>query len=58
VGEQNQSYYVIQVTGHEVRELRDSVREQMAQDAFQSWLDAQQSLVERKSIEGRVPTEP
>ena len=58
VGEQNQSYYVIQVTGHEVRELEDSVRERMAQDAFQSWLDAQQSLVERKSIEGRVPTEP
>jgi parvulin-like peptidyl-prolyl isomerase len=58
VGEQSQSYYVIQVTGHEVRELEDSVREQMAQDAFQSWLDAQQSLVERKSIENRVPTEP
>jgi len=58
VGEQNQSYYVIQVTGHEVRELEDSVREQMAQNAFQSWLDAQQSLVERKPIEDRVPTEP
>lgn len=58
VGEQNQSYYVIQVTGHEVRELQDSVREQMAQNAFQSWLDAQQSLVERKSIENRVPTRP
>ena len=58
VGEQNQSYYVIQVTGHEVRELQDSAREQMAQDVFQSWLDAQQSLVERKSIENRVPTEP
>jgi len=58
MGEQAQSYYVIQVTGREVRELEDSVREQMAQDAFQSWLDAQQSLVERKSIEDRVPTEP
>jgi parvulin-like peptidyl-prolyl isomerase len=58
VGEQNQSYYVIQVTGHEVRELQDPVQEQMAQDAFQSWLDAQQSLVERKPIGNRVPQEP
>ncbi|MFW6116601.1 MAG: peptidylprolyl isomerase [bacterium] len=58
MGEQAQSYYVIQVAGREVRELEDSVREQMAQDAFQSWLDAQQSLVERKSMDNRVPTEP
>jgi foldase protein PrsA len=58
LGEQSQSYYVIQVTGREVRELEDSAQEQMAQDAFQSWLDAQQSFVERKSIDDRVPTQP
>ncbi len=59
VGEQDQAYYyVISVTGREVRELGESVREEMAADAFQSWLNAQQSLVERKSIDGRVPTQP
>lgn len=58
VGEQSQTYYIIVVTGREMRDVEDSVRDQMAEDAFQSWLDAQQSLVERKSIENRVPTEP
>jgi foldase protein PrsA len=58
MGEENPSYYVIEVTGHQVRELEDPVRERMAADAFQTWLDAQQTLVERKSIENRVPTEP
>jgi len=57
-GDQAQSYYVLVVTGHEVRELEETVKDQLAQEAFQSWLDAQQSLVERRSIENRVPTQP
>lgn len=58
VSEQGDSYYIFQVTGRETRELADGILEQMAQDKFQSWLEQQQSLVERKSIEGVVPTEP
>jgi hypothetical protein len=57
-GEEGQSYFIIEVTGHEVRELEVSVRDSLAQDTFLSWLDAQQSLVERKSWQNRVPTEP
>ena len=58
LGEQGQSYYIFEVMGHEERPLEDDILEQMAQEKFQSWLEAQQSLVERKSITGRVPTEP
>jgi parvulin-like peptidyl-prolyl isomerase len=58
MGEEGQSYFIIEATGHEVRELEVSVRDRLGLDAFQSWLDAQQSLVERKSWQNRVPTEP
>lgn len=58
LGEEGQSYYIFEVTGHEERELDDAILEQMAQERFQSWLEAQQSLVERRSIQGIVPTEP
>lgn len=58
LSEEGESYYIFEVTGHEERELADPILEQMAQDKFQSWLEAQQSLVERKSITGSVPTEP
>ncbi len=58
LGEESQAYYIFEVTGHEEREITDTILEQMAQERFQSWLEAQQSLVERKSIEGHVPTEP
>ncbi len=58
LGEQGQSYYILVVAGREVRELEETAKEQLAQAAFQSWLDAQQSLVERRSIENRVPTRP
>ncbi|MGD2176398.1 MAG: SurA N-terminal domain-containing protein [Anaerolineae bacterium] len=58
MGEEGQSYFIIEVTGHEVRELRASVRDSLGREAFQAWLDAQQTLVERKSWENRVPTEP
>jgi len=58
LGEESQALYIFQVTGHEERELSESILDQQAQARFQSWLDAQQSLVERKSIAGKVPTEP
>ena len=58
LGEESETYYVFEVTGHEERELSDSILQQMAQERFQSWLEAQQSLVERKPIAGKVPTEP
>lgn len=58
LGEQGQSYYILVVAGREVRELEETAKDQLAQAAFQSWLDAQQSLVERRSIENRVPTQP
>ena len=57
LGEESETYYIFQATGHEQRELSDAILEQRAQEKFQSWLEAQQSLVERKSIEGSVPTE-
>jgi parvulin-like peptidyl-prolyl isomerase len=51
-------YTMICVEGRENRELDPAVREQMGQDVFQEWLDAQQALVERRAYEDRVPTEP
>lgn len=58
LGEQSQTYYIFQVTGHEERELDAAILDQMAQERFQSWLESQQSLVERRSIQGSIPTEP
>jgi len=58
LSEESGSYYIFQVTDHEERELSDDILEQMAQERFQSWLEAQQSLVERKPITGKVPTDP
>ena len=58
LGEEGQAYYILEVTGHEEREISDTILNQMVQEKFQSWLDAQQSLVERKSIRGNVPTRP
>ena len=51
-------YYIIEVLGHEVRELDEAVRQRVAEDAFQNWVDAQQILVERKSYRDLVPTDP
>jgi parvulin-like peptidyl-prolyl isomerase len=59
LGEEGRSHYIIEVTGHETRELEPSALDSMAREAFQAWLDAQQqSLVERKSWQNRVPMEP
>jgi parvulin-like peptidyl-prolyl isomerase len=58
VGQGGETYYVFSVTGREKREMADTILEQQAQERFQSWLEAQQTLIERESIEGKVPTEP
>jgi parvulin-like peptidyl-prolyl isomerase len=51
-------YEIFDVTGREVRELDQYLREQMRDEAFQTWLEAQQVFVERKSYSDSVPTEP
>ena len=57
-GQDGTRYSVIEVVGHEVRELDDGQRETLGEDAFQDWLDAQQVLVERRAYQDRVPTDP
>nr|HID13990.1 hypothetical protein [Anaerolineae bacterium] len=56
--EEDMRYYLIEVVGHEERELDPFVRQQLEEDVFQEWLDAQQVLVERRTYGDRVPTEP
>jgi parvulin-like peptidyl-prolyl isomerase len=58
LGQGSTWYAVIEVVGHEVRELDQSVREQVGDESFQEWLEAQQVLVERGTYRDRVPTEP
>jgi foldase protein PrsA len=58
LSESGQGYYIVAVLGHEVRELAETVREELADDLFQTWYEAQQVLVERKPYSDRVPTEP
>lgn len=52
------SYIIIEVVGHEMREVDQSLREQMGEGAFQEWLEAQQVLVERRTYSDRIPTDP
>jgi len=49
---------IIKVVGHEVRELDQYWREQLAEEAFQEWLEAQLVLVERRTYRDRVPEKP
>jgi parvulin-like peptidyl-prolyl isomerase len=51
-------YTIIEVLGRETRPLDENVRQQLAESAFQEWVDAQQVLVVRKTYSDRVPTEP
>jgi len=53
-------YLVIEVLGHEVRELDEAARQQLGYQAFQAWLEeAEQTSVERRSLDvSLVPTEP
>jgi parvulin-like peptidyl-prolyl isomerase len=51
-------YNILEVVGHEEREIDPWVRQQMVDEAFQAWLEAQQFLVEKRTYQDRVPTEP
>ncbi len=52
-------YLIIEVVGHEVRELDEYARQRLGQQAFQEWLDAQQVLVQRREIDpDLIPTTP
>ena len=51
-------YSIIDVVGREVRDLDESQRQALGEDAFLEWLDAQKALVERKTYQDRVPTNP
>ena len=52
------NYTVFELTGHEQREVDDSVRQQLVEAEFQNWLAAGQTAVEYLEYEDRVPTEP
>ncbi len=58
MGEDDPTYYIMRLAGREVRALDEALRQQMVTDAFRSWVEAQQTLVERRSISGHVPTQP
>lgn len=52
-------YNIIEVVGHEERDLDPLVHRQFAEEAFQEWLNAQmQVAVERRAYRDRVPSEP
>jgi len=51
-------YTIIEVVSREDRELDELARESLGGEAFQEWLDAQQVLVERRTYQDRVPTDP
>jgi len=51
-------FIILEVMGREERELDSFTRQQLGEDAFQKWLDAQQVLVERQPYRDRVPTDP
>jgi hypothetical protein len=50
-------FVIVEVTGHEVRDLDEEIRQQLGQQAFQSWLESQQVLVERKSYQDMIPAD-
>ena len=51
-------YSIIAVVGREVRELDESQRQTVGEDAFLEWLDAEKAVVERRTYQDRVPTDP
>ena len=51
-------YTIIEVLGHEERELDPYFRQQLATLAFEEWLEVQQILVERSTYRDRVPSDP
>ncbi|MDY6876904.1 MAG: SurA N-terminal domain-containing protein [Chloroflexota bacterium] len=57
LGQDGVQYYIVEVVGHEERELDPFMRQRLGTDAFQEWIDAQQILVERKIYGDRPPEE-
>ena len=51
-------YTIIEVLDHGEQELDQYVLDQLGQEAFQEWLEAQQALAERDTYRDRVPTDP
>jgi parvulin-like peptidyl-prolyl isomerase len=51
-------YTVILVLGREERELDSLARDTLGRDAFQEWLEAEKTKVERLTYQDRVPTDP
>jgi hypothetical protein len=41
------SYYIVEVVDHQVREVDETMRDRLAQQAFDEWVDGQMALVER-----------
>jgi len=58
LGQDSTWYTIIEVVGRETRELDQFLRQQLGDETFQEWLDAQQVFVERRTYSDRVPTEP
>lgn len=56
--QEGQQYAIIEATGHEERGIDQWVQQQLVEDAFRTWLEAQQFLVERRAYSDRVPTTP
>jgi len=52
------SFAIIEIVGREERELDELTRQSLGDESFQEWLDAQQVVVERRTYEDRVPTDP
>jgi parvulin-like peptidyl-prolyl isomerase len=51
-------YIIIEVVGHEERELDPLLRDQLGEEMFQEWLEAQELLVVRGTYQDRVPEDP
>ena len=51
-------YTIIEVLDHGEQELDQYVLDQLGQEAFQEWMEAQQALAERGTYRDRVPTDP
>jgi parvulin-like peptidyl-prolyl isomerase len=58
LSESGVEYVVFELLGHEERELDDYFRQQLGSEAFQTWLEAEEALVERGAYRDRVPTDP
>ena len=55
--EEGARYTIIEVMGHEVRELDEEMRQQLTDEAFREWLEDEQVKVERIEYAEAVPAE-